>query len=232
MNRVVQPELLDVLSPQDPKAIRSREDLRRLNAAMGHARLLADSLQAQLEKPKAVTLVELGAGDGICLLRVAQRLGRRNPAARVDVTLVDLQNLLTAETERDFERLNWHVRAVQSDVFDFLQRDRDRSNLMFANLFLHHFTDLQLKDLLQLISERTDFFLALETRRARFPLIAGWMVGLIGCNSVTRHDAVVSVEGGFAANELGRLWPRGPGWQLDEHSAGLFSHRFVAKRGG
>lgn len=230
MNRIVQPELLDVLPPDDPKAIRSRDDLRRLNVAMGHARLLSDALEPALSAPKALRLVELGAGDGICLLRVAQRLGMRNPAAAVDATLVDLQDLLTPETEREFSRLNWRVRSAKADVFQFLQRGDVDADVMFANLFLHHFTDVQLKELLQHVSRRTRFFLAMETRRARFPLMAGWLVGLIGCNSVTRHDAVVSVEGGFTGTELSRLWPRGLGWNLSEEPAGLFSHRFVAQR--
>jgi hypothetical protein len=230
MNRVVQPELLDVLPINDPKAIRSREDLRRLNLAMGHSRLLAGGLSPALERPGPKRIVELGAGDGICLLRVAQRLGCRAPDSPAEAILVDLQDLLQPGTQREFEKLNWQVRAATADAFDFLKRETVQSDIIFANLFLHHFTDVQLKELLDLGSKRTDFFLALETRRGRIPLMAGWMVGLIGCNSVTRHDAVVSVEGGFAGKELSQLWPEDRSWRLEEGSAGLFSHRFIAHR--
>jgi hypothetical protein len=53
----------------------------------------------------------------------------------------------------------------------------------------------------------------------------------IGCNSVTRHDAAVSVGAGFAGSELAALWPPAPAgrWNLVEESAGLFSHLFMAK---
>ncbi len=230
MNRIVQPELLDVLPVNDPKAIRSRQDLRRLNAFMGHIRMLAQRLEPFAGQSRPLRIVELGAGDGSCLLRVAQRLARRTPASPIDATLVDLQNLLRPETEREFRNLNWQVRAVAADVFDFLKLETARADIILANLFLHHFTDAQLKELLNLCSQRTTFFLALETRRARMPLVAGWLVGAIGCNAVTRHDAVVSVEAGFAENELSRLWPRAQHWQLEEHSAGLFSHAFAAQQ--
>lgn len=229
MNRVVQPELLDVLSPADPKAIHSRQDLRRINSAMGHARLLAERLKPRFETSAPLSMVELGAGDGACLLRVAQRLGRRNPTATVSATLVDLHNLLRPENEREFQKLNWRIRVAQADAFDFLKTGTDRFDVIVANLFLHHFNDSQLKELLSLVSQRTACFFALEPRRARFPLIAARLVGLIGCNSVTRHDAVISVEAGFNSNELSELWPRGRHWQLNERPVGLFSHGFTAQ---
>jgi hypothetical protein len=44
MERVVQPELLDELPARDPRAARSRRDLRRLNMLMGHHRIMANAL--------------------------------------------------------------------------------------------------------------------------------------------------------------------------------------------
>ena len=45
MNRIVEPELLDTLSPADPRAIRSRRDLRRVNAWMRNPVIMADALE-------------------------------------------------------------------------------------------------------------------------------------------------------------------------------------------
>ena len=41
MNRIVQPELLDELPPDDPRAMRSRRDLRRINAWMRNHAIMA-----------------------------------------------------------------------------------------------------------------------------------------------------------------------------------------------
>jgi hypothetical protein len=56
------------------------------------------------------------------------------------------------------------------------------------------------------------------------------MLWVVGCNDVTRHDAVVSVRAGFAGKELSPLWPEAPDWELAEHAAGSFSHLFIARR--
>jgi hypothetical protein len=52
----------------------------------------------------------------------------------------------------------------------------------------------------------------------------------LGCNDVTRHDAVASVHAGFRDQEISEHWPRNPDWITDETTAGLFLHRFVALR--
>ena len=66
--------------------------------------------------------------------------------------------------------------------------------------------------------------------RGCLPLAGSHMLGLIGCNDVTRHDAVLSVRAGFTGRELSALWPKDDGWMLEERRAGLFSHLFTAYR--
>jgi hypothetical protein len=103
-------------------------------------------------------------------------------------------------------------------------------DMMFANLFLHHFPDESLTALFRLAAARTNLFIACEPRRSPFTLTASRWLRLIGCNAVTRHDAVVSVRAGFVGHELSALWPADNQWQLSEQSAGFFSHCFIAKR--
>lgn len=55
------------------------------------------------------------------------------------------------------------------------------------------------------------------------------MLWVLGCNDVTRHDAVVSVRAGIARGELSSLWADHDHWQLAEHRAGIFSHLFIAR---
>ena len=74
MKRIVQPELLDSLLPGDPRAIRSRRDLRRVNAWMANHAIMAKALQNNLNRFTPRQITELGAGDGNFLLRVAQKI--------------------------------------------------------------------------------------------------------------------------------------------------------------
>jgi hypothetical protein len=102
--------------------------------------------------------------------------------------------------------------------------------VVVANLFLHHFQDVRLAELLSAVASRTRVFVAIEPRRAPWPLITCRWLWAIGCNSVTRHDAAISVRAGFSGRELSALWPADPGWELTERPTGLFSHLFVARR--
>lgn len=232
MLRIVKPELLDDLPPGDRQAIGSRADLRRLNHLMGHAGILSRALLPQLiaspVRARPLRLVELGAGDGTLLLRLARRWSALGVTAHL--TLLDRQTVVSTETRRAFAALNWSVNCVATDVFTWLQQPAPPVDVILANLFLHHFPEERLGTLLQLAAPRTNLFIACEPRRSPLALTASRWLGLIGCNAVTRHDAVVSVRAGFTGHELSALWPAGSDCALSEHPAGLFSHCFVAQR--
>lgn len=228
VNRRIQPELLDQLPPMDLRAIRSRCDLRRVNAWMGNAKILSRALQKALSQNSPKRIVELGAGDGRGLLSLAQRTN--GSFRNVEAVLVDRQNLLKAETQFGFVELGWNVRALQMDALEFLRKETDPTDAIVANLFLHHFEDEKLKQLFQIASERARVVIAVEPLRSAFSMFFSRLIWLIGCNSVTRHDAVVSVRAGFVGQELSALWEERQDWELTEHRAGLFSHLFVAQR--
>jgi hypothetical protein len=221
MNRIVEPELLDELPPADPHAIRSRRDLRRVNAWMRNHAILAKALMDNFPgTPKQIT--ELGAGDGHFLLRVAEKLNWRN----VDATLLDLNKIVSAETLAGFSKLDWRVDSMTGDVFDW----NGDAEIVVANLFLHHFDDARLVRLLQKISERAKLFVAVEPHRFAFPFLCSQLLWLIGCNAITRHDAAISIRAGFLGSEISTLWPDRKNWRLTERRTGLFSHLFVARK--
>ena len=227
MKRLVEPELLDSLPPEDLQAQGSRRDLRRINGWMGHHRILARTLQQRLPTQKPGRLLEIGAGDGEFFLQLARQFSL--PWSPACATLLDIQNSVTGETLAACARLGWQVDAVVADVFDEIALPEPAAAI-FANLFLHHFADDALAELLRKMSQSTDLFIALEPQRVSQPWICGQLLRLIGCNPVTLHDGVVSVRAGFADCELSALWPDPAGWQLTERRAGLFSHLFVAQR--
>jgi len=66
-SRSLEPELLDHLPPQDPRAVRSRGDLRRINAIMGNARIIARHLG------NATRIADLGGGDGSLMRGLAKK---------------------------------------------------------------------------------------------------------------------------------------------------------------
>src|SRR4051812_42724581 len=92
--RALEREWLDDLPAADRRARHARRDLRRVNALMGNARIVARALGPLRED---ATLADLGAGDGALAVRLARRLRSsarvflvdRNPAVS-HATLADL----------------------------------------------------------------------------------------------------------------------------------------------
>ncbi|MES2307627.1 MAG: class I SAM-dependent methyltransferase [Verrucomicrobiota bacterium] len=230
MKRSIHPEILDSLPASDPLAIHSRSDLRRLNVIMNHPRILKQAILSHLDivslQKRRLQLIELGAGDGTLLLKLARRLSPKGIQA--DAILIDRQSLLTIETRKAFESLGWSVQVQVQDLHDWMKKETTSSDMILANLFLHHFQDSELPFFLEKISERSPLFIACEPRRDWAGMIASKLLGVIGCNSVTRHDAQVSVQAGFQSNELSLLWPKTKSHAFSEKRAGLFSHLFIA----
>jgi len=229
MKRVVEPELLDALPPGDPRAVRSRNDLRRVNRLMGNQSVLGRALDGIVHGSTSVRLLELGAGDGTLLLRLARSRAKRWP--KVKLGLLDLQPVVRAETLTGYREHGWDAQIVGADVFDWLaQSEPGQAPIIVANLFMHHFDGTRLQTLLNGIASRARAFVCCEPRRSRLALAGSRMLGLVGCNDVTRHDAVVSVRAGFNGSELSARWPDPDRWTLQESLAAPFGHRFVAVR--
>lgn len=226
LGRVIEPEWLDDMSPSDPRARHSRQDLRRINFIMGNAGILSTALRRHASSPPQ-RLIELGAGDGTLMLRIARALASEWKG--VHVVFVDQVQTVSARTKETFSRLGWTIDAVTADVFDYLAGDL-AADVVLCNLFLHHFSPEPLRLLLQRCADRTGLFIACEPSRSRLPLWSSHLLSLIGCNDVTRHDAVASVKAGFHRQDLTELWPDSQRWTLLEHGAGAFSHLFVATR--
>ena len=229
MERCVEPEWLDDLPPADPSARQSRKDLQRVNTWMGHSGIMVQALRSTCPGQSVRRIVDLGAGDGSFLLGVARQLAAdwRGTSA----VLLDRLNVLSPRTRQGFAALGWRTDILEAEALDWLKHPAaPPCDVMLANLFLHHFTEAQLAELLRAGARQARTFIAVEPRRSERSLLFSRLLWLIGCNHVTRHDAPVSVGAGFAGRELSRLWPSGQSWTLKERPAGWFSHLFVAQR--
>ncbi|MEO6986168.1 MAG: hypothetical protein ABI155_12565 [Paralcaligenes sp.] len=229
-------ERLDQLPCDDPLAIRARLDLRRVNRLMGSASLISRAFQRHIKLAshsrgrRPLRIIEIGAGDGTLMLRLAQRFAACWPA--VHLSLLDRQNVVSMATQNGFERLGWQVDVLRVDLHDWMASPVPKQwDIALANLFVHHFDSSQIAALFGTLAQCTDWFMACEPRRGPGPLFASRLLGLLGACAVTREDAVLSVKAGFSGTELSELWPRPLSqWVVQEGAAGLFSHTFIASR--
>ena len=227
--RVVGPELLDELPVQDPRALRSRRDLRRGNTWLRHPRIMARTLQEGFSIHRPLEITELGAGDGHFLWRVACRLRRQWPAA--EATLVDQLDALDPLMRNRFSLLGWRIQAEVADATEWLRRAPPKANgVILCNLFLHQLRAEQLAELFCLAARSARVVIALEPRRVWWTYVYSHLLWMNGSGPITRHDGPISIRAGFTGRELSAFWPDDGGWQLVERPASLFTHLFMARR--
>jgi hypothetical protein len=202
VTRTVQPELLDRLPASDPDALRSRRDLRLINALMANHRWL----RQQVGQSRAI---ELGAGDG--------SLARTLPRA----TALDL-----APRPGDLpDGITW----CQGDLFETLPGTG--GDTLVACLILHHFEAQPLAALGRLIDQSgAQRVVATEPHRTRLAIAQGYALFPF-VNHITRHDMIVSIRAGFRRGELGAVLGLDAGsWEIVESVTLFGALRFEATR--
>ena len=108
------PDLLDQMTPDDPKAIASRRDIKRINAVMFQAAVMRGAIsRCDLASPKRI--LDLGGGDATFTLSVARRM--RPQWRGVELVIVDRMDVVESQTKRDFEKIGWDLKVVTEDVF-------------------------------------------------------------------------------------------------------------------
>lgn len=203
--RVIVPELLDEMDPSHPDALRSRADLRRLDAYLGNSRWIVREVAAL----GRVGVVELGAGDG--------RLCRQLASTAASVTGLDLV------PDPGIPRVAWR----RGDFFETL--GEETFDVVVACLVLHHFDDARLAVLGRLVA-RARHLVFVEPLRHPFPL-AGSLLAHPFVGRVTRHDMPVSIRAGFLPGELGGLLGLDPAeWEIAERLVWRGTVRFRATR--
>lgn len=210
MQRLLTAELLDHLDPDDPRALRSRSDLRMLDALLGNSRWIVRSLRLQ----HSGQIIELGAGEGRLCRRLAQALPAR---------VFGLDRMPAPATMPESAR--W----VQGD---FMQTLENRGgDTCCGSLILHHLNERELGQLGCLLGKFRRLVFS-EPYRSRWPLLmASVATPLVG--EVTRHDMPASIKAGFRRGELASLLGLDPtDWEIHESVTPWGALRFDALRVG
>lgn len=212
--RIVRPELLETYPNDHPDAIAGRQDLRLVNHVMGNHRWIMRTLRRYAQPGWHIT--EIGAGDGALSLRLMEA------------------GLCTAKDLHAFDLVDrpphWPAEAAwtQGDLF---QQPLPDSEVLIANLFLHHFQDDQLQILGNRISPRTRLIIAAEP--ARYPIhsvLGRALCSLAQFHAITRHDMQVSIRAGFRGDELAKALGLGPEWTCHAIAAVKGAYQFLASR--
>jgi hypothetical protein len=212
-SRILTPEILDQLDPTDPRAVRSRLDLRLLDAWLGNSRWIVRQALRHADR-SAHGMIELGAGEG----RLCRRLVREFPGA--PVTALDLHAPALPSAERG-------IRWIAGDLLDTLPTVS--GSVVVGSMILHHFDDARLHRIGAALG-RFDVLIFSEPWRSPVALALASLAAPFA-GEVTRHDMPASIRAGFRAGELPALLGLEPAtWHVRESVQWRGSLRMLAWR--
>jgi SAM-dependent methyltransferase len=184
--RLILPELLDTLPPAQARA--SLRDLVRINRRWGGHSTLRSLLKETVPDGPAFSVLDVGAASG----DMGACIRRWYPAAKVTSLDYVASHLEASPGQRvagDAFRL-----PFQPASFDYV----------FCSLFLHHFRDEKVVELLRnfgALARKAVLAIDLERNPIPYYFIA-WSRPLLGWDPVTVHDGAISVEAAFRPSEL------------------------------
>ncbi len=187
--RILERELLD--DAPDGEAHQNLRQLAWLNRWFGGHRVLRHSLSQLYTPQDAFTLLDVGAASG----DHAGAIHRRFPHARVTCLDWKLRNLRQAPPPR-----------VQADAFA-LPFSPAAFDVVHCALFLHHFTNPQIVQLLRNMAHCARRAVVVQDLE-RHPLAYYFLPAtqwLFGWNRLMVHDGAISVEAAFHPSELAAL---------------------------
>jgi hypothetical protein len=189
--RVILPEILDTLSRDDARD--NLRDILRINRHWGGLSTLRALFRGVVHRDDAFSLLDVGAASG----DMGEYIRKLYPASRV-VSLDRIAHHLDVCPQ---PKLAGDAFALpfRAGSFDYV----------FCSLFLHHFEDAKVVELLRRFAETArKAVLIIDLERHPVPYYFLPITRWLGWSEVTLHDGRISVEAAFRRRELESLAER------------------------
>jgi 2-polyprenyl-3-methyl-5-hydroxy-6-metoxy-1,4-benzoquinol methylase len=184
--RLIKPELLDHLPPEEARP--NLADLVRINRNFGGHSVLRKTLAGIAGADERFTLLDIGAASGDAA-RLIKEVFPKASITSLDYNAVNLGIAPHPKLLADAFRL-----PFEPATFDFV----------LSSLFLHHFDDAQVIELLRnfyQVARRGLLVCDLERHIVPYCFLPASKI-LFRWQPITVHDGVISVRASFRASEL------------------------------
>ncbi len=201
-HRSNQAELMDDFSMEGEMLQQTLDQITHINKRLGGNKATIGGLDTILKtvpKDKTIHIADLGCGSGD-MLRAVARYGRENNYT-LQLTGID-NNEFTVNYARkcsmDYPEISYLKMNVLGNEFEKLGFD-----VVLATLFLHHFSNNEIKCLLARLSKNTRIGIVInDLQRSRIAYCLFGLMARLLLNPMARNDGAVSILRGFRKKEL------------------------------
>lgn len=198
-------ELMDDLQMTGDLLGDTLDKLAIINRQLGGDRVTTSGVKALLKdipKSREVTFIDLGCGDG-SMLRLLADIGRK---AGRSFKFIGLDaNAYTVAHARSCSKNYPEVSFQQMDVFSS-QMHELRYDIALATLFMHHFTNEQIEEMLRIIASNARIGIVInDLQRSK---VAYYLFGIYASfmrNHMIKHDGEISILRAFKRVDLERI---------------------------
>lgn len=200
-NRSYQKELLDADDIPFADIRQNMKELNSINKYLGGHSITISGVQlliANYDFSKPLTICEIGCGGGDNLKAISDYCHSKN----IPVSFVGID---IKEECIEFARQQYPELISAWITNDYLETDLgdQKPDVIFSSLFCHHFTEAELKTMLQWMQENstTGFFINDLQRHPLAYYSIKWITSLFSKSYLVKNDAPLSVARGFTKKE-------------------------------
>jgi len=200
--RSTEEEIMDDLSMEGEMLRQTLDKLAQINQRLGGNQATISGLHTLLKtasKNTVINIVDIGCGSGDMLRAVAD-YGRKNSFV-FKLTGIDA-NEYTINYARKLSAKYPEISFIKMDVLadEFSQM---RFDVVLATLFLHHFSEQQIEQLLFPVVQKAGIGVVVnDLHRSRAAYYLFKALSLFLTNPMVKKDGAISVLRGFKKNEL------------------------------
>ena len=195
-------EIMDNLDMSGDLLIKTLDQIAKINKWLGGNRLTVNGVRELLKDSdtnKAITIVDLGCGNGDMLRELANFGRQRGYSFKLigldaNQTTIEYAKKLSVE----FSEISYEKQDVLCS--DFQTR---RFDIALCTLFLHHFEDKVAVDFLKKTQNQSSIGLVInDLHRHPIAYFLFWVVATIIGNPMVKTDGLISILRGFKRNEI------------------------------
>ncbi len=204
--RSQQQEIMDDAELSGDSLATLLNDLKKVNTLLGGFSITLDGVETLvLNSPKttSLTLLDLGCGDGESLRKCAQFMRKQQRTMKfIGVDMNEHILEIAKEKSNDYPEISYLK-------LNILEKNQQLPNFDIAtcNLFLHHFPEHQIIELLnKLIKQGKRGVVINDLRRSKLAFQLFKIFGLLFMKSkIAKHDGLVSIARAFKRKELKKM---------------------------